>query len=247
MKHYLLIPLLSVALSSAATAGTLTLSNSASPPTTDAADVFNFTASADDATNVNAGNDAGTYIASNRGGQGQTFTTGSNATGYQLNALSIQMTSYTGSSFDINGQTAPQTYPIRFGTLLGTTFTQIGTADSAAGPTSGALATTGANGAGTWLTFTLATPLTGLLPNTQYAFVIGNPVQDFFELAGTNADNYAGGQAITLGNASTNATLDTGDRVFVADLSANAVPEPSTYALVCGGIAMLVSLRRRRS
>ncbi|MCG8584288.1 MAG: hypothetical protein MI757_06210, partial [Pirellulales bacterium] len=106
-----------------------TLSWSASAPTVDGADIANFTGSSTDAGNVQGGDDGATYVAHDRPALGQTFTTGSNALGYDLNAISLQHVLYDpldppdppGPSFwSVDGGWAGSTNDGRFDLQVGT-------------------------------------------------------------------------------------------------------------------------------
>ena len=70
----------------------------------------------------------------------------------------------------------------------------------------------------------------------------------FFETNGTvDPSAYTGGAAYSTGGsgvANLTATGNTGDHVFHLDLQ--AVPEPSTYAMLVGGVGMLTLVRRRK-
>ena len=70
---------------------------SATAPATDASDRFFFASGLGDSDNIGGvvgqdiyANDPDTYVAYDRNAQGQTFTTGANPAGYQINAITVQ-------------------------------------------------------------------------------------------------------------------------------------------------------------
>ena len=264
----LTLTLAAAALAGSAHAGTVTFA--ATAPTATGTDVLisNLSGTSTDAGNVSGGAGAYTYVAFDQGAQGQFFTTGSNASGYTLNSVSLQHVLYT---------TDP-TYYGTYSSIFTVRVTQLGVANALAVLGSETANATGNEtnnfggslpgpGTGRYITFNLASPVT-LAANTQYGFDVGVGVgshSDFFETNGTNASTaYGGGNAYTsgdvlpngngtgLGNAS--ATTDTGARVFVADLTPTSpVPEASTTLsfglLLAGGgllgVRGLVARKRR--
>lgn len=223
-------------------AATLTFSTAA--PSGGSASIGNWTGAAFDADNVGgtgvnsngspnngAANDGSTYVAGNRPAQGQTFTTGSNAGGYLLSAITVRMQGYTNniaSGSNIGGymlSTTSSIFRVRVGEISGTTFipTSIETAASggSGNPGSGAQA----NGPGTYLTFTFNAPIV-LKPNTTYGFDLGT-TGDYFEVLGirdgaSGGNPYAGGTGYSTGAsgvASGSITTQAGDRVFQVDLA----------------------------
>ncbi|MBW8781514.1 MAG: alginate lyase family protein [Verrucomicrobia bacterium] len=242
-----------ILLTSLAHAATLTFSTSA--PTGGAASISNWTGATFDADNVGgsgvnangspnngSANDGTTYVAGNRPAQGQTFTTGSNADGYTLNAITVRMPGYTNNTasgsniggYDLNDTTS--TFRIRVGTLSGTTFIPLTQETAASGGSGNPGQSSGtANGPGTYLTFTFKAPIV-LAPNTTYAFDLGTS-GDYFEWLGirdgaTGGNPYTSGIAYTSGvNGVANGTIatQTGDRVFQVDLTAYTKPAAGIF------------------
>jgi len=257
----LTLTLAAAALAGSAHAGTVTFA--ATAPTATGTDVLisNLSGTSTDAGNVSGGAGAYTYVAFDQGAQGQFFTTGSNASGYTLNSVSLQHVLYT---------TDP-TYYGTYSSIFTVRVTQLGVANALAVLGSETANATGNEtnnfggslpgpGTGRYITFNLASPVT-LAANTQYGFDVGVGVgshSDFFETNGTNASTaYGGGNAYTTGGggvAGASATNDSGARVFVADLTPTSpVPEASTTLsfglLLAGGgllgVRGLVARKRR--
>ena len=253
----LTLTLAAAALAGSAHAGTVTYATTA--PTATGTDVLisNLTGTSTDAGNVNGGSDPSTYVAADQGAQGQFFTTGSNASGYTLNSISLQNVTYGTTYYQTSN---PSTFNVRV--------TKPGVANALAvlgsetAPVTGSETNSfgdghfGGTGTGNFITFNLAHPVT-LAANTQYGFDVGSTA-DFFETNGTNASTaYGGGNAYTTGSggvANALATNDTGARVFVADLTPTSpVPEASTTLsfglLLAGGgllgVRGLVARKRR--
>lgn len=199
-------------------------------PVTDADDSYYLPGDVAKANNVDGGGDASTYIAFDRGSKGMSFTTGPNAGGYSIGAITIQHVLHPGTSFDVR---PADTFEFRLGTLDGTTKTVIYQTSKAAyaGDT---LAVINGTGTGRFLTFDLSSAGIGTLnPNTTYYIEISTELGDpFIEWNGTLADGYAGGSAF---GGATTAAIDgsyaamTGDRAFHADLTALSGPG-NTYA-----------------
>jgi len=196
----------------------------------DAANIGGSGVNADGGANNGATNDASTYVANNQPRQGQTITTGSNANGYDLTGITVRMAGYTSNtatgtnrvSWDLNAFNGP--IIVEIGKISGsTTFSTVSKQNFTAGGTGNPGTGTSANGAGTYITFNL--PFTvHLEPNATYAFdlTIGNGSGNFFEWLGTSADPYASGSAYNRTGAAI--TPLTGDRVFLANLTAAAAP-----------------------
>lgn len=234
MKKCLTISALGTALAMVTAANAATLSVGAVAPTSDGADISNFTSGGSDALNVSGGGDDFTYVAGNRPAQGQSFTTGSDLSGYLLTSITVQHRDY---SAGFNDDFQFGTLTVRVGTVLAGTFSLI---------SSDSVAITNANGlfsdaGGEYLTFTFDTPI-ALAANTVYGFDWDNP-GGYFEMNGTSSDVYAGGSAYNSGAIGDATATDlTGDRVFHVDLA--VIPEPSIALL--GGLGVLGLLRRRR-
>ena len=219
-----------------------TIDYASSQPSGGAASIANWTGAAFDAANlggsgVNAdgspdngsANDASTYVANNQPAQGQTFTTGSHADGYDFTAITVRMAGYTNNtasggnvtSWNLNAFNGP--IIVNVGRISGTTHTTVSMQNFTAGGTGHPGAGGSANGAGTYLTFQLPFPV-HLDPNTTYSFdfTVGNGSANYFEWLGISGDPHAGGTAYTR-NGGTITPL-AGDRVFQADLTASAAP-----------------------
>jgi hypothetical protein len=231
----------------------LTISNTA--PTPGSNDIFNL-AGTNGATNAqfavdySTGSDSGSYYSNNApaGLPAQSFTTGSNATGYTLTSVTIGVALLNPSANEGIYTDAQDTVAI--GTITGGTLNLLyaGTAS----PTSGAT-----ENYGSFVTYTLEAGGLSLDPNTTYVYSFGDRINNtgFFPFALDSNAAYAGGTAMTL-NTDTNAlTAFTGaggkplDAIFDVGLTANiaAVPEPSNIALLgCGLAVLLLGLRWKR-
>ena len=243
--------LAAAALAGSAHAGTLVYTTTA--PTAAGGDVLisNLTG-----TSTQGGNaSGGTFVAFDQNAQGQFFTTGSNASGYTLNSLSLQQVAYSTYVKTSNGGS----FTVRV--------TQPGVAnalavlgsdsflDNVSDPNNFGNDVYGGVGTGNFITFNLASPVT-LAANTQYGFDVGASV-DFFESNGNAVTSYTGGNAYGSGANGVgdgSATSRTGARVFVADLTPTSpVPEASTTLsfglLLAGGgllgVRGLVARKRR--
>ena len=203
-----------------ASAGTVTISGSL--PAANEADIAN------DSGAVDAGGDQG-HVWSNRPHQGQSFTTGPDAGGYLLKAVTLK---------NLNNRISNSpTFNIRVGTLTATgspeTFTQIGTTETAVAPSYAPL---------DYLTFTFSTPRS-LDPNTLYAIMWGSAGSGFVSVNNFNDSGYLGGTAISSGDNNNpnynNVILRNVDRVFHLDIETRA---PSGVAeignLAATGITM---------
>ena len=197
------------------------------PPVIDGADIASLGGT------VDIGGNQG-HAWSNRPRQGQTFTTGSNALGYTLDAYSVRVRVDQGSTLSPN-------WEIRVGEIIAGVFTPIAT-ENAAGvaiPNS-----TVGNGFPSYLTFDLTTPL-NLMPNTQYGIDLYPSGGGFISL-NDNGNPYAGGSAISSGSPGSAAFAPSppnavtvhanADRAFHVNLAANTVPEPGSLALMLLGI-----------
>lgn len=152
-----------------------------------------------------------------------------------------------------SSNTQSENWVINISSLSGTTLTHLDSETIAYTPT--ALNDTD------YLTFTLADPV-ALTAGQVYAFTIYNSSSGggYFEFAKSATDVYSGGTAGTENNptrwATTNgdafstltgsgaATDSNLDRTFF--LEGAVVPEPSTWAMMIGGLLLLVAWRRHR-
>ena len=193
----------------------------------DAANIGGSGTNADGSPNNGTANDASTYVANGLPAQGQVFTTGSNANGYDVTGFTVRMTGYTSNtatsanytSWDLNAYNGPIIAEI--GKVSGTTtyatiFKEYYIAGGVGSPGAGS----SANGPGTYITFNLPSPV-HLEPNTTYGFdlVIGDG-SNSFEWLGTSTDPYSGGTAYTRSGATI--TPLSGDRVFMVNMTASA-------------------------
>ncbi|MBW8780598.1 MAG: alginate lyase family protein [Verrucomicrobia bacterium] len=218
-----------------------TITYSSSQPATTGASIANWTGAAFDAANIGgsgvnadgganngAANDASTYVASNRPVQGQMFTTGSNANGYDLTGVTMRMAGYTSntvtgsnlSGWNLNFTNGPLI--VSMGKISGTTQSVISMQCFNTGGTGNPGSGSSANGSGTYLTFTLPFPV-HLDPGTTYGFdfSVGNGNSNYFEWLGTStAGVYSGGTAYT--RSGNTITALTGQRVFMVNMTASA-------------------------
>ena len=231
MKVSKLVSMLSCAaivmcLSVSANAATMSVSGSA--PTVDGADISQLLGTTDQ-----GGNDG--HVWSNRPIQGQTFTTGSNAGGYNLNAVTMR------TRVDQNSTTSAWT--VRVGAIGGTNFSVL-TSEAATG-----VAIPNGN-PGAWATWTFDAPVM-LDANTLYAFDVDSAGGGFISM--NSADNvgpYADGTAYRSGSGGNPANPITTlnfDRAFHVDIEAKGggVPEPATATLALLSMAGLIARRRR--
>ncbi|MEO7099488.1 MAG: TIM-barrel domain-containing protein [Luteolibacter sp.] len=228
----------------------LPMTGSLTQPTTDADDQYFFATGINDSGNIggtgiasSGANDEETYVAADRSSKGQTFTTGSNPTGYTLGSLTVQHvlwpTYLTNGTF-YNLQPG-DTFELQIGTISGTTKTPI---YNGAASYSGSALANPANpnnkGTGTYFTINLSSAgLPALAPNTTYYFEIASEIGDpYFELNGSNTGGYAGGTSFRgntgsdVGTVASGVNLQTGDRIFRADLA--ALPAASYASWISG-------------
>lgn len=185
---------------------------------------------------------------------GQTFTTGSNPTGYTMSGMSMLhfQASIVGTNWNIGD------FRLAVGTINGSnSFSALWTEDIPNASTGSVT-----ESLNQWIHLTLGSTL-ALNPNTEYAFVVGIPTVDHFGFRWTQStvnSDYLGGTGFS-DTSPPHLTLDdpmiarSFDRIFQVDLEANefsAVPEPSTYVLgligLTGlGILTLQRQRRKRS
>ena len=244
----------SAVLAGALPASAVTLSLGSASPTPAPYDIYNFAGANMDMNNVylsgsapatnGSVNDGYTYVAHDRVGQGQTFTTGASDGGYLLTDLWVKHAGYTANTTgDGNGTwwqmasggglTLRITKPSQAGTagfaLSSETYSATGTEGW---PTS---ATSSLNGDGLWLHLKLASPLL-LATNTTYGFdltSVGNN-NIFFEWLGNATNVFSGGVAYngsTAGTPDNALTALVGDRVFLAQLTPQAHPQLAAKAV----------------
>jgi autotransporter-associated beta strand protein len=191
--------------------------------------------------NTNSGeNDVLTYVAGDKTSQGQSFTTGSNPSGYTINSVTVRHILWT--NFLSNGTfmsiTPGSSFDFRFGTISGANITPILTTNATYSGSD--LEMAGGGGTGIYFTFDLSGAGIGTLaPNTTYFFELaseGNP--PYFELHNTetNATSYTGGTAFS---GDTTASLDQSGVVnlppnggeFAFDAALTAVGAPAVVAV----------------
>lgn len=211
------------------------ISFQADAPAVGSADVAHLGESNTDAGNVEGvagdfyGPDGATYIAHDRAGLGQTFTTGPDPQGYfmqgfwvkHVNYISGEMTWFNTTSASAQLEirvTDPSQQGLEGFEMRVETYTTTGTEPGAFG-TGGS-----GTGTGTWVYFELDSPIL-LSPNTVYGFDVTVPVGTFFfETAGLDgAASYPDGQAYTTGSAARTNSLSMdivrdGDHTFIVDM-----------------------------
>ncbi len=189
--------------------------------------------------------DAGNGFTNNGTDPGQTFLTPSTSSLFDLNSITLQESN--GSNFNTS-----EVLTLGVFSVSGTTLTSLGTENY-----------TFSSVPGDGGYFTLDTSALGLVlnGNTEYAFSLANP--DGGEYLGlvssangdttTGLDSYSNGVAIdeatpiAAGNTESFNTPTQGgtyDRAFSVQLS--AAPEPSTWAMMIGGFALVGGLLRLR-
>jgi hypothetical protein len=188
------------------------------------------------------------YVAFDQPAQGQTFTTGPNAGGYKLMAVTLKQVSYdTFSLVPCMNYTIRITRPVTTNTLsvIATETAEVALdwtgCDTCNFPTIGDGSGKGA-GSGRYITFRLDTPVP-LAANTVYGFDVGGgSVKHYWETdgrdstpggggGGTPLDPYLGGNAYnsgpSAGRGDNTITNRAGDRVFVVALNpANVITPP---------------------
>jgi hypothetical protein len=230
----------------------------ASAPTVGAYDIAQLVTPNSDTLNINGpgqtytgNNDGSTFVANDRNiSQGQLFTTGLSAVGFNLTDIWVQNVFYTDAmnngtwaGLNVgNSITLRIVDPSQANSAGFVMASQVCTVTAGSGFSGGTGTAPYYSGSGLWLHMTLDTPL-ALAANTQYGFDLTS-YGPYFELAGMDANQYSGGSAYTTGTkeALNTGTVYGGDRTFVANLQ--VIPEPSTLALLgLGGMAVL--LRRK--
>ncbi len=235
MTRHLTLALLVLAVG-CAPAFAATMSVSTTAPTVDGADIAQLVGTSD------AGGDQG-HFWSNRPDQGQTFTTGPNAAGYSLSAVSLL------ARVDQGGGTTSPNWEVRVGSVSGTNVFGAEYVESAVGVAIPNASTSG-NPPLQWVTWALGAPAL-LAPNSVYGFDLYPDGSGFISM-NNPGDVYAGGTAISnddnLPASPPNAlTLRGVDRVFHVDLDpAGEIPEPATCALATFAFAALGGYVRKR-
>jgi len=223
-------------LGSVSQAATASWSSSSAPPPVNGADIASFVGSNNDGGNIYGGNDDGTFLTSNRPGQGQEFTTGSDTNGYYLNAFTLRHVTYN-SPVSMDSGWPPYDgshFEIKIGTISGGSFSATAvevTADLAGDDPDSPGYQNNSGPKGSYLTLTLDTPVY-LYPNTTYAVSVWLDGGAYMEVNGngTTSANYTGGEAFSeLGGT---VYARTGDRVFHCDMivSPDGPPPPPEVA-----------------
>jgi hypothetical protein len=228
---------LAIVLACVASAQAAVLTMTPTAPVPGSLDIANLVGCMTDANNVGTpadppyANDATTYVAMDRGGQGQTFVTAGDKAGYRVKGIWMKHVSYTGTTdqtwYQMQAGGVLQvriTNPAAAGTdafvMSKETYTITGTEQNALPSTT----TNTQTGTGLWFHVTLADPVK-LAPSTQYGFdlasLAGAAGTLFFETDGTSGNPYAAGSAYVTGASGvTTNTMEAapGDHVFVVEL-----------------------------
>ncbi len=212
-----------VAVAAAASAANVSFADKA--PAHGATDISNLTGANAESDNVNAGDHDATYIADDRPLQGQTFTTGANASGYQLRSVTLREV-----PFETYALIPDLTYTLRItqpaqGKLLKLASETATVASDAPGnlPNLGDGGDMGL-GSGKFITFTLDR-VVELKPNTTYGFdVSGGTGRHYWQWDGTAKDVYHGGSAYSVSPKGT-VTERNGDHVFVVGMRLRTAAE----------------------
>jgi hypothetical protein len=209
----------------AATASAAKVSFATKAPACGASDVSNLTGANTESDNVNGGDHDATYIADDRPLQGQTFTTGTNAAGYQLRSVTLREV-----SFDTYALIPDLTYTVRVTQPAEGKFLRLASETATlASDAPGNLPNLGDGGdmgmgSGKFITFTLD-KVVELKPNTTYGFdVSGGTDRHYWQWDGTDKDVYRGGSAYSVSPRG-KVTERSGDHVFVVGMSLRQVAE----------------------
>ncbi len=199
--------------------------------------------SGDDINNFISGSIAGGDY-TNHNPPGQTFLTGSASASYLLDSITVEGGGNAG--FFEN-----QPFTLSIYTISGTTLTPVDSETYTFPDT---------DISSDYLTFTPSSPI-ALAANTEYAFTIGNTPDGFggisnpsswygFVDSNATGSTYPDGTAINANVPVSGSTTSTSfapqgyDMSFAVALS--AAPEPSTWAMMFGGVAVLLGMLRFR-
>jgi len=201
-------------------------------PVVDGADVASFVGSPDQAGNIMAGDDVATFIAADRGAQGQTFIT-TGAAGQMLHAFTYQHVVGGDTWWSLDEGWSPYSggrFAVYVGTIANGIFSPLRAAQAYMSDVMPNAGSQSGIGTGLYGTITFSNPL-ALEPNTEYAVawtVISDPsIKDgpYWEINGTSGNPYSDGTAFSLGgnwkeqNQNFLVTVREGDRVFHVDIS----------------------------
>jgi len=196
------------------------VSFSSSRPKLGMEDIANWNGATTSEENVAEGSHDATYVADDRPVQGQTFTTGTNAAGYELRAVALRQVKHETYALipDLN-------YTLRIIQPSANTFAEVAS-ETANVPsaTPGNLQSIGdgsetGNGSGIFVTFTLEKPV-HLRPDTIYGFDVGGgSSRHYWQVDGTLSQIYSGGTAYSV-EGKDKFTPRRGERVFVVSLTA---------------------------
>ena len=212
-------------------------------PTPGAADQSNLAPTATPTTASNGtptGNTTINYYTNNSAAAGETFTTGSNASGYLLHSITVLDASEYGGFADGTPIT------VNLSSVSGSTFSTLAIL-------TGSVATGTTAATGDYLQLKLANPMT-LAANSVYGYSLATGAGYSGLAVDPNAD-YAGGKLVMFTPSSSNVfggTLTssslTPNAIFDASLTPiSAVPDAPTLALLAVGGVALLGLKRRNS
>jgi hypothetical protein len=253
MKTKIIIVLFAVIMSLSVPVQALTISFHTTEPTPGPYDVYNFVGATKDSDNIGttsidgATNDATTYVAFDRGSQGQFFVTGVSEAAYQITGFWYQHCGYTENTNQTywnltagNTLTARVTFPPASGTedfiMTSETYTVTGseTNNIGVGPSP--------NGTGTWIHAVFDTPIP-VGPGVKYGVDMTAANGGFYETLGikdtaANGNPYPDGTAYVsgaAGQAGNTYMTAPGDRVFIVELISQvplkaSVPNPARTA-----------------
>ncbi len=228
LSKSLLASALALGLTGALHATTLTVSSSA--PTPGADDASQLSSAGYTGANDNPPGFNNFYTNDTDDGIGQAFTTGANAGGYDLNSISFKIGDI---GDDSNGRDLTfVVYQLggsgntTYGTpLFSETPSQTGVADN------------------DWVTDSLSSPVL-LSANTTYGVALSTPpvTGEYLQIAWTASS--AGGSTVVFNNGTVEYPTAASTAAYDVGLTAVA-PEPSTWALMLGGLGLLAFVVRR--